>query len=263
LSFANFLNKRISPFSTTGRVLRLPLRMIPSWAVVPVFGGINRGYRWIAGSALASCWIGNFEEDHQVALSALARPGAVVYDIGANVGFYTLALARLVTPSGHVYAFEPDARNMHLLRRHLRMNRLQNVTIVQSAVSSASGLVPLEGEQGMARIAKQGNYLIPSVSLDQIVAQGNPIPSFIKMDVEGAEAMVLAGASEILARRQTSWLIATHSAALREQCLALFAQQGYEPRKLDFSKFDGQDFDFLALPREWHGDTLCQTPSLK
>lgn len=250
MSFAGFLHRRVSPFSVAGRVLRIPLRLIPDGTVVPVLGGVNRGYRWIAGASIAGCWIGNFEEDHQCALRRLVAPGMVAYDIGANVGFYTLALARLVTPSGQVYAFEPDARNAHLLRRHLKINAIENVTVVQIAVSSGSGLVAFEGERDQARIARQGRYIVPSISLDEFMAQGNPFPSFIKMDVEGAEAMVLDGASSILSQAATSWMVATHSAALRTRCQEVLSRTGLALRGFDFTGLSGEEFDFLALPRE-------------
>jgi FkbM family methyltransferase len=250
LSLAGFLHRRISPFGVAGRALRIPLRLIPDGAVVPVLGGVNRGYRWIAGASTAGCWFGSFEEDHQSALRRLVAPGMVAYDIGANVGFYTLALARLLTPSGHVYAFEPDARNAHLLRRHLKINAVDNVTVVQTAVSSGGGLVAFEGERDQARMASEGRYLVPSISLDEFIARGNPFPSFIKMDVEGAEAMVLEGATSILSRAATSWMVAMHSDALRSRCRDVLSRSGCVLRGFDFAELSGEEFDFLALPRD-------------
>ena len=56
-------------------------------------------------------------------ISKTITPGAVVYDIGAHVSFYTLLAARLVSPGGKVVAFEPVPQNIYYLKEHLRLNR--------------------------------------------------------------------------------------------------------------------------------------------
>lgn len=249
MSLAAFLHQRISPFSFAGRALRSPLRLVPGRAVVPVLSGVNRGQRWIAGSATAGCWLGIYEEDHQLAMKRMVRPGEVAYDVGANVGFYTLALARLVGANGRVYAFEPDARNADLLRQHVLMNRLSNVTIVQAAVGDRPGLVPFGGANEQSRVVAESHYLVPSITLDDFVAAGHPLPSFLKMDVEGAECDALAGASTILSKGDASWMVATHAPVLRKQCFEVFSAAGYSLSTMEAGGEVDESSDFLAIPK--------------
>jgi FkbM family methyltransferase len=238
------ISGRVSHRTLAGRVLRLPLRAIPDNLVVPVLGGINRGMRWITGAGTTSgCWLGSYEEDHAPALRQVVRPAMVAYDLGANAGFYTLALSRLVGASGRVFSFEPDARNAYLLRRHIDLNGLQNVTVVQAAISNSTRLVPFSGWQ----VVQKSTYLVPSVSLDEFIAAGNPAPDFVKMDIEGAEVEALEGAGSLLSKVRTNWLMATHSKELTASCKATLVQSGYRLTGFDCVSNAGEAGDFMAL----------------
>ena len=162
MSIAATIAQRVSHRTVAGKAIRLPLRLIPNNMVVPVLGGINRGMRWVTGAGTTSgCWLGSYEEDHVGALRQVVRPGMIAYDVGANAGFYTLALSRIVGDAGRVFSFEPDARNAHLLRRHLDLNNIRNVTFVQAAVSSSVGLVAFSGWE----LIDTSAYLVPAISL--------------------------------------------------------------------------------------------------
>src|SRR6266436_706615 len=124
-----------------GRVLRWPLQWIPQDAVVPILQGPCAGMRWIVGSSTHGCWLGSYEYEKRKLFEELVGPGDVVYDIGAHVGFYTLLASVLVGHTGRVVAFEPSPRNLAYLRRHLAMNRLNNVTVVEGAVYDHDGEV--------------------------------------------------------------------------------------------------------------------------
>ena len=63
-----------------------------------------------------------------------------VFDIGAHAGYYTLIASKLVGGSGHVVAFEPAPRNLRYLRRHLSLNHVSNVTVLEVAVSDRAGV---------------------------------------------------------------------------------------------------------------------------
>ncbi len=129
-----------NPNTFFGRLLRLPLRLLPGRTVVPVLRGINRGFRWRVGSNIHGCWLGTYESDKQQLMNLLVKPGMIAYDIGANAGFYTLALARLVGSGGKVCAFEPLAENVANILEHLRLNSCSNVTLYQVAASDQNGL---------------------------------------------------------------------------------------------------------------------------
>src|SRR5688500_4616739 len=127
--------------SLLGRAIRLPLRLIPRDAVLRVLSGPLRGRRWIAGAATHGCWLGTYERFVQRIFVEHVRPGGVVYDVGANAGFFTLLSSKLAGPSGAVYAFEPMERNLRYIREHLRLNRTENVHVVPMAVSDRIGSV--------------------------------------------------------------------------------------------------------------------------
>src|SRR5437016_2709331 len=130
--------------SKTGRILRTFLRLVPRKMVVPVLQGRLRGARWIVGSSTHGCWLGTYESPKQDAFARAIRPGDLVVDAGANVGFYTLLAARIAGPTGRVVAFEPVARNLDYLRRHVELNHVHNVRIEACALWKERALVTFD-----------------------------------------------------------------------------------------------------------------------
>src|ERR1700722_9598796 len=106
----------ISKESLIGRLLRVPLRLIPRSTVLPIMQGALQGKKWRVGSGAHGCWLGSYEFHKQKALQDEIKAGYVVYDIGANVGFYALLASVLVGETGFVYAFEPFPGNLRELR---------------------------------------------------------------------------------------------------------------------------------------------------
>ena len=256
---------RFTPDSLLGRVLRLPLRLVPKRAVVTVRSGLNKGLRWVVGTSIHGCWLGHYEIEKQDWVHRLVKPGMNVLDVGANAGFYTLAFSRLVGSAGHVWAFEPFAQNASNILRHLELNETKNVTLIQSAVASESGLsgFHIGSNNAMGAISESGaDYLVPTVTLDALVESGNfPIPDVIKMDVEGAESRVLDGAMKLLASRKTSFLIALHGHQQMQLCLTRLQQSGYRVFQLDGQAVspDGNTVDEIcAVPDTETGNANLQ-----
>lgn len=183
--------------SVIGKLLRLPLRMIPHSMVMRILSGPCRGMKWIAGSSNHGCWLGTYELEKQKAIRRFIKPGMIIYDIGAHAGIYSLLFSKLVGPNGKVFAFEPFAENVVNILKHIRLNRLNNVNLIQSSLSDKSGLVSflIGKSSSMGSITHTHTYLqVPTFSLDELVFNFDfPMPDLIKMDVEGAEAMVLEG----------------------------------------------------------------------
>lgn len=139
----------------------------------------------------------------------LAPPGAVVIDVGANVGQYALLAARLVGPAGRVHAFEPASATYGLLQRSIALNGLQNLVLNQVAVSDSSGDVELQlnRESALAGLGVTGRgFAIGServhrITLDEYAAgAGLGMIDLLKIDVEGHEGHVLRGAETLLER---------------------------------------------------------------
>ena len=237
-----------------GKALRLPLRLIPKQQVMTVRGGLNKDLKWIAGSSTHGCWIGTYEHDKQDVVRKFIQPGMRVFDIGANAGFYTLAFSRLVGEHGHVWAFEPFAENACNLLRHVQLNALRNVTLFQVAVSDRVGVTgfQISESNSMGKIARDmGAYQVPTVALDDLVFErGVPAPELMKMDVEGAESLVLAGACRILAQSRPVLFIALHGDDQARQCGEILHSCGYDVYQLNGEKITGRisGDEVYALP---------------
>ncbi len=236
--------------SWLGTCLRLPLRLLPAELAMPVLQGPLRGTRWIVGASNHGCWLGSYEYGKQRAFQEVVRQGSVVYDIGANVGFYTLLASKLVGRSGQVYAFEPAPRNCRLLQRHLEMNGVDNVSVVQMAVFSTNGeaLFDSSANHSMGHLAACGTLKVPTIAIDRFVFdQAMPAPEVIKIDVEGAELEVLKGSYQTLCRHRPLILLATHGAAVHRECCRILEEHGFVLESLDARPVEQSD-ELLARP---------------
>jgi FkbM family methyltransferase len=153
-----------------------------------------------------------------LAMKDRVRAGAVVLDLGANVGMYTLLMARWAGPAGKVFAFEPAPGIAGVLGEHIRLNGLgDRVEAVQAAVGEAVGQVTffaagLSGHGSVAAAAVPGGTpaVVPVTTVDAFCEQRGLAPTFVKIDVEGYEAHVLDGARETIRRHRPVLLIETH-----------------------------------------------------
>lgn len=226
-----------------GKALRFPLRMIPSGTSVPVLRGPMRGKRWIVGASLHRCWFGTYEPTKQELLSSSTRPGDVVYDLGANVGFYSLLASVLVGPHGHVFSFEPVPRNLGFLRRHLELNSVKNCTILDVAVARSNGTAAFDfgvnSHSGHLGKGSTDGTVVRTVNLDSLVASGEiKPPNLIKCDVEGAEFDALTGATQTLSQYHPSILLALHGREVADKCRALLASLGYQVKLIEGASLD-------------------------
>ena len=143
------------------------------------------------------------------------RPDDVVYDIGANIGLFTLPIAQRLNGGGRVISFEPISIWARRLRENVSLNGLGNVTVIESGLSSDTRTVPIHFKDvigsGMATIMqptiKSGeDYEMHTqqISLakgdDLIVEKNLPTPTAIKIDVEGAEYEALSGLKNTLTK---------------------------------------------------------------
>jgi len=240
--------------SFPGWFLRLPLRLIPKTSIVRVRAGLNKGMKWIVGSGTHGCWLGTYESEKQSALKQFVKTGMTVFDIGANAGFYTLAFSRLVGVEGQVWVFEPSAENAEYLLRHISLNQLHNVNLIQAAVSDKIGIIGFQitGCHATGHIVDTGPYRVPTVSLDGLMAENViPVPDVIKMDVEGAEFLVLNGARTLLNNNKTILFVALHGENQKQRCLDLLFSLAYRIFLLDGTEIKDAALHFdeiYALP---------------
>jgi FkbM family methyltransferase len=221
----------LSAQSPLGKLLRLPLRLIPPGSSVPILATPARGKRWIAGSGPHSCWLGWNELLKRSHFAREVRAGDVVYDIGANVGSYTVLASVLVGSAGRVIAFEPVAENVSYLRSHIRLNALDNVEVFELAVGDRSGTVSFRAHEDrlQGRVDPAGSEVVGVIALDDLRKEGRaPEPDCLKIDVEGGELSVLRGAAELMRGARPLIFLATHGERVREECLALLRGAGYD-----------------------------------
>ena len=233
----------------------------------------------------------------QAFMSLLRREvseGMTVLDIGANVGYQAFTMASIVGDGGHVFAVEPDPRNLRLLRDNVRLNGWDNrVSVHACAVSDHDGTAPFRvarrsnlNSLAVTRHTRDSKTIeIPVVSLDSFFAD-RPPPSFIKMDIEGHEVEVLRGFEQTLRNRpfllrvlmEVHPVMYTEQHSLRqvlERYLSLgfhckylvsaaeprppaIARRGYEPTETVAMKDKHQRAIYANLPDEEALDFACR-----
>jgi len=230
-------------------LVRLPLRLMRPEAVVRIRSGELKGWRWIAGSSTNGCWLGTYERHMQRLFRERIRPGATVFDVGANVGFFTLLASKLVGDSGRVHAFEPLPRNLEFLERHIRLNELANVHVGALAIAATSGEAHfrIAPHASMGGLAEGGDLRVVTASLDDLIASGRAArPDFIKMDIEGAESDALRGAATLLASGPLTIALSTHGWQQHETCWTTLTEAGFNVELLKDGAGDG-DYLILAM----------------
>lgn len=184
---------------------------------VPVVVALTNGMRakvpWIDVAGRAICQAGCYEPDTVRVLLDLLKPGAVFLDIGAAFGQYSLLASGAVGHTGRVFAFEPEPVSYAWLCENIQRNDLRNVTPVQLALGNQKGSLELflgsPDNLGTTSLRRQYNYTgrsvsVPVLPLDEYLrAAGVTHVDVVKMDVEGAEHLVLRGAGSLLAMRPT------------------------------------------------------------
>jgi FkbM family methyltransferase len=155
------------------------------------------GLAWLLGQG--------YERIETELFKELVTEGMTVVDVGANIGYYSLIAARLVGNTGKVYAFEPEPGNYQLLVRNIEANGYTNIVPVNIAISNEGGKVKLYVDPASSSTHSfaqdntniKGDAIeVETVTLDDFF--GGEKVDFIKLDAQGAEGLVLDGATGVL-----------------------------------------------------------------
>jgi FkbM family methyltransferase len=231
--------------------------------------------RWL-GDLLVTIWpgnelsrvlflTGNFEPNELTWMSQTLTEGMTVIDVGAHMGMYTLTASKLVGESGVVLALEPSTREFQRLTFHVTLNDLKNVRCFQIAASSSFGEATLKigsewnsghntfGEFFNESVKMLREERVPTQTVDALVAgQGLERVDFIKIDVEGHEFQVLAGAVETISRFRPRILIEVFEETLRRQGACVEAVLGFltahDYALNEFSDANGELVPLASLP---------------
>jgi FkbM family methyltransferase len=185
---------------------------------------------------------GDVEPEVQSALQKYLRSGMTVFDVGSNIGFFSLLAAKLVGPQGRVVAFEADPEIAARLREHIARNSALGAPITPEEKAVWSSSEPLyfaradaevSPDRGLGHVVdnstteRAGAIRVEGISLDEYVA-ANLAPDFIKCDVEGAEVEVFRAAQRLLSEKKPAILCEMHSAENRRILLEEFSRHGYK-----------------------------------
>jgi FkbM family methyltransferase len=205
--------------------------------------------------------LGTAEPHLQRIIREYVAAGDTVYDIGANIGYVSLSLAKRVGRKGQVIAFEPVPRNIESFRENIEINGIKNVRLIEAAASDKEG-------EAVIRIAKNlstasllwhrnnpsaTEFTIRTVLIDERVEAGDfGYPTFVKIDVEGAEGLVLQGLRRTIADAKPVVFIEASDLG-RELTWNLLQPLGYKcqsaiTRKQIAVFEDYRHSDFLWLP---------------
>jgi len=195
---------------------------------------------------------GHYERDEIALARRVLKPGDVALDVGAHIGFFTMHMADQVGASGRVYAFEPFGPNADLLERSIAENRFgDRVAFRRAAVGAATGAAtltfPVETlnsggayllRTGTVPLAGNRTREVPLVAIDALDLR-RPV-RFVKMDVEGAEPLVVRGAARVLREDRPTILSELHpiqldraSGTTADAFLAEMRALGYRAHRVD------------------------------
>jgi FkbM family methyltransferase len=224
-----------------------------------ILRGLASGYRiCISPAKQLGYLLGTDEPPLQKAIRNHVAAGDTVYDIGANVGYVSLSLAKRVGPTGRVIAFEPVPRNAEAFLRNIETNKLTNVRLLKLAASDKPGeaVIRMAANPSTASLVWHRNdpsateFRIRTASIDDLVDAGEfGLPQFVKIDVEGAEGFVLQGMRRTIAAAKPV-LFVEGSEAGREPAWRLLQELNYRCQ----SAITGEPVNAFELYR--HSDFL-------
>lgn len=246
----------------------------PRWSAVT--GGPLRGAELLLRPG-AALWQeemreGRFEAFLHDAVADEELRDRTVWDVGAHVGYHTLAFAARVGPAGRVIAFEPNPHNAARLRQNLARNRelservrletralsdedgadrLFHTAVVDDGTSSGAALETALTPDNEAAYRALDSIAVETSRADSLVRAGRvPAPALLKVDVEGGEVRVLRGCAGLLATARPLLLIEVHNAAARSAIDDMLAAHGYALTLLDHPDRSSARCHVLARPRE-------------
>lgn len=237
---------------------------------IPILGGPLRGWRLPKTTALQHLHmlVGGYEPRVVSTIISSPFPLSVAFDVGANVGIMTLALARRLGKQGKVFAFEPIPANRALIDKLVLANSLtEQICVHEAALADRDGeqnLVlnewpPKSKLETLFAQDMQGTreaIRVRTTTIDSFVfEQGNPAPDLIKMDVEGAECLVLRGALRTIETYAPRFIIEFHGPRKIEEAWPLMRNFDYSwyhiRREGLWGMFTEQACTSLYSPTTW------------
>ena len=203
-------------------------------------------------------WIGNYEQEFSETLAAAVTPGGVCYDIGGYRGFFSGVMA--CQGAALVHVFEPLPSNIEQIRKMTALNPNLPITIHEVALADVTGetTFTVMPEASMGKLGQSefesgdcpdGEIKVRLDTLDSMLGEGRIAPAqLLKIDVEGAEVMVLQGAAKFISEHRPIFYIEAHSHELARGCVNFLKPHGYTFRVME----TGREPDFASEPEVCH-----------
>jgi FkbM family methyltransferase len=251
-------------------VARLARRVLPRTTVS--LAHVEPGLRLSVGLRRhVMFWSGGlarFEPSSVRVLRTAVHPGDVVFDVGANIGFFATLFSRWAGTGGRVFAVEPEPENLSLLRHNLEANRCDNVTVCDCAAGATRGVAHFSmdaatGATGhLGRSATAGEIAVGTgkvqvietrvETIDHLVESRAAYPRVVKMDIEGGELSALEGAARTLSEHRPV-VVSELTGDLGPDAVKFLGRRGYRMWDLESGRplDEGQHpFMVVAIPEE-------------
>lgn len=203
-------------------------------------------------------WLGNYEQEFSETLAAAVKLGGVCYDIGGYRGFFSGVMA--CQGAGRVHVFEPLPPNVEQIRKMAALNPNLPMTIHEVALADVTGetTFTVMPEASMGKLGQSmfesgdspdGEIKVQLETIDTMLDDGRLTPAqLLKIDVEGAEVMVLQGAAKFISEHRPIFYIEAHSHELARGCVNFLKPHGYTFRVME----TGKEPDFATEPAVCH-----------
>jgi len=231
------------------RILDLSLQ--EGFRLTPVLGGRLAGMNLELDRRVhKEMVVGHYEPVVQACIERCLSEGIIAFDVGAHVGYVSLLMASMVGAGGLIVAFEADPAIAACLDRNLDRNAdrvaatVRAVPVALGAVSGTASFKRGDDTSTGYLTDGSGDIAVNVTTLDEVAASFG-VPRLVKIDVEGAELDVLHGAEQLLRRRETTFVIETHSPQLQRSCAALLKDYGWTCNILDEP---GTNIHLVAVP---------------
>lgn len=203
-------------------------KLLPKKMILTILSGKLKGMKWYPASADISCLYSNYEPHFTKFLEKELSETDIFYDIGANVGYYSLLVSKICDK---VISFEPLPNNLFYIKQHLKLNNIQNVTLIEAAVLDVKGFsnFSIGLRPSTSHITQSSNAIkVKTVKIDELVKEEIIAPpTIMKIDIEGSEFLALKGASDTIKKYKPKIFLEIHGEDLMEKCSNLLKKLGY------------------------------------
>ena len=186
-------------------------------------------------------WLGTYEPGLQETIAEMVQSGMVAYDLGANIGYVTLLLAKKIGEDGKVFAFEALPANFDRLVKNIELNNqsamvfpvaaavVDRSRLIKFLVGPSGGMGKAEGSAGRQGFSYKNTLNVQGIALDDFIYQdGNPTPQVVKIDIEGGEVLAFPGMKRMLFEARPLILLELHGPEAAKVAWNAINSAGYQ-----------------------------------